>query len=514
MLLSASRNSTGVDMPSQMASLRGGFDARGAKLAVFSGLVAFAAFLSNATHALLDDGPQLLQDFGNPDSPPIWNHVLYFPAARAIAWIGLTADQALLLTSCLGGALMVAAASMCAYLVTARLGIAAWTAAATMVAPVVACHATFVEVHALHGACASLALLAVLASPPSTSAIVCMTAFGAAIAGLSHRSAALLAPALAAVAACRLLSTHASVLVAGFRGALAASAGLALAYLADDRMHVEWGGPRLFASFEQVEEASPTSSSTMLFDESLFALGPAFAACALLASALAWSSRANVARALLLAAPGFALSIYGGAILAASVPTHGGYWLGAVPFVALGFAACADRWLPATGAGAWRSRAVLLAALLPSVAMTLRSTTFDPTRSSLQSQRSERVDWASSLLPFGGHLLSSSLSKQHVDGASPGVREHDFGPEIARRLIAGHSPESIAAELRMCVDRLAATREDATVAWTCEWRGMAAAAPFEPAMLRIEEIAFQGLRTKPARFGPFDAYVIDRSSRQ
>lgn len=509
-----SRNSTGIVPPSPHAALRGRVDFRGAKLAALSGLVAFAAFLSNATHALLDDGPQLVQDFGNPDAPPIWNHVLYFPAARAIAATGWSADQALLLTSCLAGAVMVAAAAMCAYLVTGRRGVAAWAAVVTMTAPLVACHATFVEVHALHGACVALALLVVLASPPSTVAVFCGATLGGVIAGLSHRSAALLAPALAAVAAARMTDARRPALLACFRGSLAVALGLALAYLVDERLHMAWGGPRLFASLEQVEEAASTPWATMLLDESLLALGPLLAVSAVVAAAFAWSSRANISGALLSAAPGAALSVYGGAILAASVPTHGGYWIGAVPFLALGFAVCADRWLGTEPLRAMKARTALFVAVAASVALTLRATTFDATRASLWSQRSQRIEWASSLLPFGGHLLSSSLAKQHVDGASPGVREHEFGAELARRLLAGHSPESIAAELRACIDRLQAKSVGATVAWTCEWRANEAAAAFEPSLLRIEEIAFRGLRLRPAKFGPFDAFVIEGIERQ
>lgn len=145
--------------------------------------------------------------------------------------------------------------------------------------------------------------------------------------------------------------------------------------------------------------------------------------------------------------------------------------------------------------------------------MTVQSTWSDDTRASLQSQREQRAIWAASLMPFGGHLLTSSLSKQYVDSVAPGVREHDFGPEIARRLLFGNSPESIAAEVRMCIDRLAATDAEAAVVWTCEWRATEAAGPFVPALLRIEEIAFQGLRTTPVRFGPFDAFVLERLHR-
>lgn len=206
--------------------VRKGLDRRVLELGLFSGLVAFAAFLSNATHALLDDGPQLVQYFGSPEAPPIWNHVLYFPVARLFSAFGLKADQALLLTSCISGAVMVAAAAMIGWIVTGRRSIGAWAATATMTAPVVAVHSTFIEVHALHGACVALALLCTLACPPRTVALFCVTAFGAALAGLSHRSAALLAPAFSAVAASRLLETRQPLAHACFRGALAVALGL------------------------------------------------------------------------------------------------------------------------------------------------------------------------------------------------------------------------------------------------------------------------------------------------
>lgn len=508
MPLEPTQPSTSLDREVSSFGVRRRLDLRVLELGLFCGLIAFAAFLTNATHALLDDGPQLVQDFGSPDAPPIWNHVLYFPVARAIAAFGCTADQALLLTSCASGAVIVAAAAMCAWMVTGRRSIGAFTAAATMTAPVVATHSTFIEVHALHGACVAIALLAMLACPPRTVVLFGVATVGAVLADLSHRSAMLLAPALGAVAASRFSQARQTVSLATFRGMLAVSLGLAVASLIDERLHGAWGGPGLIASIQQVDAASPASLTIMLVDETAMTIGPLLAFCAMAAAVQAWSDRARIGTALLLVAPAAALSIYCVAIVIAAVPTQGGYWMGALPFLALAFAQCAARWLPLLARGSLLARAGILGAIAIGAVLTVQTMWGDATRISLERQREQRASWASTLLPLGGHLLATSLSKQHVDGVSPGVREHDFGPEIARRLIAGHSPESIAAELRLCIDRLFATDAGAPLVWTCEWRGTEGALAFEAALLRIEAIAFAGLRTTPVHFGPFDGMRI------
>lgn len=60
---------------------------------------------------------------------------------------------------------------------------------------------------------------------------------------------------------------------------------------------------------------------------------------------------------------------------------------------------------------------------------------------------------------------------QHVDGLAPGVRDHDLGTQIGKRLLAGDSIESIEQAVVDAV-RMVCTNGASEVVWTCEWRSI------------------------------------------
>jgi hypothetical protein len=417
--------------------------------------LSLAAFTLLSTNALLDDGPQLLQEFTHPNGLAVWNHVLYFPAARVIASLGAGDAYALTLLSAISGALVVAFAHATALVVTRSARAAAMTAVAVALTPCVAIHATFVEVHALHAATVAGTVFAVLSLANSAGKATAATVIGTALCALTHRSAPLLGPALACVATVALRQSGAmrprSIAL------IAVGIGLALGLSIDEALHSFLGGPRLLDSIAQVEEATRSGAPAMLFDESLLQL-PALILGAL---ALGLRSKAHELRV----APLFALVCYGSAIAIAGIATHGGYWLGAVPFLAIGFASCANfalghskqlRWMTAISVGI-------------SGGIALRAVAFNPERESLAQLREQRSEAARAWLPSGGELLSSGLALQFVDGIAGGVREHDLGTQIGRRLLAGEPIEVIEQAVVDSV-RIACAGTTRDVVWTCEWR--------------------------------------------
>ncbi|MFN9705951.1 MAG: hypothetical protein ACK595_14160, partial [Planctomycetota bacterium] len=95
-------------------------DARAlATSALVGGLGGVAAFAA-ATDALLDDGPQLVAEFGRPDGLPLWFHVLYFPAAALLRAAGVAPVRALLLVSVLATAMLLACVHAAAFVVTGQ----------------------------------------------------------------------------------------------------------------------------------------------------------------------------------------------------------------------------------------------------------------------------------------------------------------------------------------------------------------------------------------------------------
>lgn len=493
------------------------------RLALLAAGAALAAFLANATHALLDDGPQLVQDFGNPLCPPLWNHVLYFPAARALGALPIRSDETLLLLSALSGAGLVGLCGLISWVATGRRGIAAAAAAAAMTAPVVVGHATFIEVHALHGFCVALGLLALLAAPSRRPAILVAAAIAGLLAGLSHRSAALLLPALTAVTTARLLRTELSPWPSVRLGGLAAAFGLTLAYGLDAALHALLGGTSLLGSLEQIHEAVPTPVSRMLLDETALALGPLLLLGGLGLSTWPWMRLATTRRAEGLRAAGakgwaamalsaagpLALLPYCAAIVMAGVETHGGYWLGAVPFLLLGFALFLREHADALQPRRFGSGLLVATGLVASIGIAATNLYGDGLRTTLAQQRQARVAAAAALLPEGGTLVSTGLTKQYVDGATQGIREADFGSNLGRRLLAGEAPISLAVDVRRRIERLLAEAPGQPLLWTREWRLVRGLPPaFAAAMLQIEAHAFADMSTSETAFGEVDALLV------
>lgn len=427
-------------------------DVEAACLAFFASLCAFALL---STKGLTDDGPQLLQEFTQPGGLAVWNHVLYFPAARALVWLGIDGPHALSLLSAIACATVVACANATARIATGSPRAALATSLAVALTPCVAFHATFVEVHALHAAAVAVTLVAITSSAHNTARAATATLVGSMLCALTHRSAPLLGPALACVAATALRQGGAKR--PGTTALIAVGFGVALGLWIDETLHAFLGGPRLLDSVAQVEGSVRSSMFAMLLDESLLQLA------ALLLGALALGVRSNALE--LRIAPLVALLCYGPAILCAGIATHGGYWLGAVPFLALGFASCAN---VASGRSMLHRGTMALCVGISS-GIALRMVAFDPEREALERLRERRAEAATAWLPDGGHLLSTGLALQYVDGVASGVREHDVGTQIGRRLLAGEPIEAVEQAVVDAV-RIACAGQACDVVWTCEWR--------------------------------------------
>ncbi len=462
--------------------------------------LSLVAFTLLSTNALLDDGPQLLQEFTHPSGLAVWNHVLYFPAACVVAWMGAGDAHALTLLSAISGALVIAFAHATALIVTRSARAAAMTAVAVALTPCVAMHATFVEVHALHAATVAGTVLAVLLFANNAGRTTAATVLGAALCALTHRSAPLLCPALACVATTAL--RHGGAARPRTTAMIAVGIGLAIGLSMDEALHAFLGGPRLMDSVTQVESAVKASVPTMLVDESLLQL------TALLLGAMALVVRDNAIELRL--APVLALLCYGPAIAHAGIETHGGYWLGAVPFLALGFASCAHsasgrsmplRWTMALGIGL-------------SGGIALSWVAFDAERDALARLRERRTEAANAWLPRGGLLLSTGLSMQYVDGAVDGVREHDLGTQIGRRLLAGEPIEAIEQAVVDAI-RTACRGNVCDVVWTCEWREIESMPrAMHDAMERIEARVIHEFRGEQRLCEHRESWRLDVSGAQ
>jgi hypothetical protein len=295
-------------------------------------------------------------------------------------------------------------------------------------------------------------------------------------------------PALAAVAAAALQQSGAPR--AGWRAALATAAGASVGYGADELLHRWLGGPGLFDSVQQVRDAQSGAGSAMLFDEFLLPL------CLLwFAGAVAFSARARRSGALRWA-PLLALAAYGLPIAVAGIATHGGYWLGAVPVLALGVA----MQLPAVLGRGWFGRLAIVAALALSAWLAVRTTVTDPSRHAQGELRSRRIAAATVWLPEGGTLLSTCLGMQYVDGAVADVQEIDVANYIGYSLISGSSIEAVVAG----VIRLVAASVDGRrhVVWSSEWRDLhELPREFHAVMAGIEARVVAEFRSTPIASG-------------
>jgi len=430
--------------------------------AIVSGLIAASAalvlWLWFAAPGLADDGCQLVQEFCRPDGLRIWNHVLYFPAAQLVGLLGARPDRTLWLLSALAGAVLVGTSYASAFVLTGDRRAAASTALVIALTPAVAYHATYVEVHALHAATTGTVVLALLLLRRWPRRVLQATFVGAALAALTHRSAALLVPALAAVAAASLQQS--GTRRAGLWALFAATAGVACGYVADDLMHRWLGGPVLFESVAQVRGAQGLPLSTMLVDELLW---PLCLLCTAAAAALTCRARQGLG---LRFAPLLALVSYAIPIAVAGIATHGGYWLGAVPVLALGVAIQ----VPAVLASGTLARLTAAVVLLLSGWLTVRAVVTDPARLAEGELRERRIAAACAWLPEGGTLLSTCLGMQYVDGAAPNVREIDVYNYIGYSLIGGRTLDEVGdGVLRLAAAE--ATRAEVVV-WSSEWRQM------------------------------------------
>lgn len=440
--------------------------------------VAFGLALVLATDALLDDGPQLVEELARPGGLPLWFHVLYLPVAKLLVGLGAMPDRALLLVSALATGLLVGCAHASAFVVTGRRGVALATSLAVALCPGVARHATFVEVHALHAAAVASVVLAVVAAHGRERLVPWLVGAGAAVTVLTHRSAALVAPALALVATAA-LQQHATA-NAFRRASLGTGLGLLLGYVADELLHRAFGGPPLLESLFQVRNASNAPSLGHAFHELVVPLG------ALWLGAFGFGGSA---RPLLRLAPLAALLGHGVPVVLSAIPTQGGYCLGAAPLLALGFALL----LAQCRATRWR---VLFAAAVVWSLVGAASAFTDPVRRELAAVRRQRLDLVRSSLPNGGTVFGFEPRRQHVEGALPAVTEVDGFFWSTQMAIFGMSSEASAERLR---ERLDEALQRGPVLWTAEWHGAALPAF---ATQRLEELERRVLDGRPREVVP------------
>jgi hypothetical protein len=511
-------------------------DARAlATSALVGGLGGVAAFAA-ATDALLDDGPQLVAEFGRPDGLPLWFHVLYFPAAALLRAAGVAPDRALLLVSVLATAVLLACVHAAAFVVTGQRRAALVATAAVALCPGVVLHATFIEVHALHAAAVAAAALAVVAAHARPRLVVAAACAGAAGIVLTHRSAALAAPALAVLTLAALQQR--GVVHALRRAALAVAAGILVGYVADAVVHRVVGGPPLGESWFHVHAAMVSPSASHVLHEVVWPLG------ALWLGAWPWrrpTGRGGIALALASAA---ALVGHGAPIALAGIATRGGYALGAVPLLALGFAvqftavsgassgassgnlsrASSAARLAAPGAppppppdpaavaarrAGWRRRSVglLVAGALLASAWWSWQAVGEPPRRELAALRRQRLALAAASLPAGGAVFGFDPSGQHVTGALPGVQEILAFQAWSQQVLANEPPAAVQQRLRAALDR---ALQQGPVLWTAEWRD----APLPPVVValltELEAALMQGLLRTEVATPPGRAWLVQR----
>jgi hypothetical protein len=461
-----------MSLPALRTSLspRPSLDRRAVRSASIAGLLSLVAWLGFATPALADDGAQLVQEFARADGLRLWNHVLYFPAARIVELFGVRPDRALWLLSALASAVLVGTTYASAFLVTGSRAAAAITCLLVAVTPAVAHHATFVEVHALHGGTVGAGVLALLLAQRSPRLVLAVAFVTAVLAVLTHRSAALLLPALTAVAAAA-LEPGGGWRACG-RAALAAGTGIGAGYAIDAALHAAWPAQTMTSTANQIAAIARAAPARMLLDEVLWPL------CGLpLGAAAAW--RRTSGPAVMRWAPALALGAYAGAIVWMGIPTSGGYWFGAIPFLALGVALQLPALL-ATRAG----RAVVVIALAAGAWLAIAAVT-DAGRRAQGEVRLRRIAAAAALLPDGGTLLSTGVGMQVVDGAARGVREIDLTSHIGGRLLAGVPVDDVAtAVVKLVVSEAAASPQ--ALVWTAEWRHVGELPP--PVAAALEHI--------------------------
>ena len=409
-------------------------------------LVAVVAALALATEALLDDGPQLVEELARPGGLPLWFHVLYLPVAKLLVGLGATPERALLLVSALAAGVLVGSAHASAFVVTGRRGVALATSLAVALCPGVVRHATFVEVHALHAAAVAVVVLAIVAAHGRARLVLGLLVAGAATTVLTHRSAALVAPALALVATAAL--QQGGVPNAFRRAGAATGLGLLLGYAADELLHRAFGGPPLLESLFQVRNAANAPSLGLTFHELIVPLGAL------------WLGAIGDGRTALRFAPLLALLGHGVPVVLAAIPTQGGYCLGAVPLLALGLAQQGARH------GTWWWRTLFASALALSAFGAFAALT-DPVRTEFAAMRRQRLELVRRCLPDGGTVFGFEPRRQHVTGALPGVNEVDAFFWSTQMAIVGMSSEASAERLRELLD---AALQRGAVLWTAEWR--------------------------------------------
>lgn len=507
-------------------------DARAlATSALVGGLGGVAAFAA-ATDALLDDGPQLVAEFGRPDGLPLWFHVLYFPAAALLRAAGVAPDRALLLVSVLATAMLLACVHAAAFVVTGQRRAALVATAAVALCPGVVLHATFIEVHALHAGAVAAVALAVVAAHARPRLVLLAACVGAAGIVLTHRSAALAAPSLALLALAALQQR--GVDCAPRRAALAVAAGLLVGYVADAVVHHVVGGPPLGESFFHVRAALASPSASHALHELVWPLG------ALWLGAWPWrrpTGRGGIALTLASLA---ALIGHGAPIALAAIATRGGYALGAVPLLALGLAvqfkavsgipsgnlsgtSSASR-LAAPGASpppppgpaaraaqraGWprRSAKLLLAGALLASAWWSWQAVGEPVRSELAALRRQRLALAAASLSGGGTVFGFDPSGQCVTGVRPGVQEIPAFQRWSQQLLANEPPAAVQQRLRAALDR---ALQQGPVLWTAEWRDVPLPPVVATLLADLEVALMQGLLRTEVATPPGRAWLVQR----
>jgi hypothetical protein len=422
-----------------------GVDRSDALFALLVLAVAAAALALGFQPWLAGDGAHLLDSFLFEDG--LWMHVLYLPAARALAAV-LEPVRALQAVSVLGGALGTAAT----YLLARGLGVARTralgTAALALGTPAIWFFATPIEVHALHFAAASAAAAAVVLAPVGSGATgspgghgragraawvsTAVACAAAPLVYLTHKSGLLLAPGLVALAALARAEARGTTLVRAFMpaGWVLALGAVGAAFVGSIALGA-WLVPAnsVGSTLEFLQRYQRVQPWIYLRDGVLAGLG------VLVVLGPAGWMRAT--RDLRLASAAFVLPValfftwYGES-------NRGAYFTAIVPVLAV----LAVRALPRGRAGTGLvALAVALQLALALWSVRAYAAGFSPAR------QERRVEAVRAAMGPRGRVITFSVERQPVTLRLPDVREINLRLELVRALTGGAAPEQAARDI-------------------------------------------------------------------
>jgi hypothetical protein len=418
---------------------------------LFAGLLLVFGVLAQDT--IYGDGDQMLRVFerGGSDQQ-LWMHVLHFPAARALQWLGVgdTAFESLRAVSIVSGA----AGAALAYVLGRGFGCSRFAAVAgsllLALSPTWVFYATTIEVHSLHAACFAAAACAVVFAPwrrPWLAAA--LSALALPLVSLSHQSGPILGAGLLAMA--QVGRERRGLPPLGWRALCLGVGALYVAVLAGA---FGWGavlggssfGDQVVANAEQIasfHRSSEVETFAALWLEPFYVLLPLFLVACATVRLGRWRAIAIVATVL----PALAFFTSWG------VPERGGYALPGAVALAVGVGLFVDR-IPKPRL-AVRAAGVLAAVQLLGALAWIQAYEGVPPDDVTRI----RTEVCRETLGERFVLYALNFRFQPVDGA-PDAREVNLYPDLVRAAREGQSHErfadDVAARIAADVERAGA----------------------------------------------------------